>query len=42
MARMGDQPQPKGADKTYSDYHVKRSTKGGGYSPKTGQDASGH
>lgn len=30
MARMGDQPQPAGADHTYSPYHVKRSAKNGG------------
>ncbi len=30
MARMGDQPQPKVAEPTYSPVHVKRSTKDGG------------
>lgn len=43
MARMGDQPQPSGMDKSYHPYHVKRSTKNGGYNGPTGSgDASGH
>jgi hypothetical protein len=43
MARMGDQPQPSGMDKNYSDYHVKRSTKSGGNGePSRNQDSSGH
>jgi hypothetical protein len=30
MATLGSTPQPSGMDKTYAEYHVKRSTKAGG------------
>lgn len=44
MARMGDVPQPSGADKTYHPYHTARSTVKGGNPGKgpSGADKSGH